>query len=221
MFAVHRFALSRSGCIGLAFAVSCGRTQSADGVDRAVVERAESTATRVVALSPFRRRVYAYGDLRREFAAVVARAEAEGARHPRAGTKTWSVPRRCVDATAPAPDVYGMGRFRSGEFTAGPFAMYAETWRQGSGKLWWIPQDVDTSAMFLLRAEPLDHTGVAYELRRHGLVRQTGPGGVSYFLRDRTAAASAGCVADHCVGREQLGLLSLRVRVTRSRSATL
>jgi hypothetical protein len=175
-------AVVRYRCLGFAVAVACGPAQSPDATRPGVTERPNGrppgTASVARAFNAPRR---PYGDLRMQFTAAVAKAETEGARHPRAGGAASSVARRCVDATAPPPDVYGSGNFQSGEFTAGPFAMYAEIWRTGSGKLWWAPQHVDTSATFVLRAEPLDHTGEAYELRRHGLARGIGPGDAFYF----------------------------------------
>ena len=116
-----------------------------------------------------------FGDLHGRFAAAVARAEAEGSRHPRSHTLAAAATRRCVDATAPAPDLGGAGNFTSGEFTAGPFAAYPSRWRQGGGKLWWAPLIVDTSATLTIRAWPLDHSGQSYTMRQRRMARTLSP----------------------------------------------
>jgi hypothetical protein len=72
---------------------------------------------------------------------LVAATEAAGASFPRvlAGAKAQPLPdsavgtseRKCVEAN-------GTKQVRSGEFVAGPFALYGQNWPR-FGKVWWAP----------------------------------------------------------------------------------
>jgi hypothetical protein len=93
----------------------------------------------------------------------VLEAEERGRRHPQAVTNnadryhnayTGTHERRCVNADADSK--------RSGDFIAGPLLLYNDVWRQGSGKLWWHPNEMPSEApMLTVHATRLDESAEA------------------------------------------------------------
>lgn len=102
----------------------------------------------------------------------IADAEAEAQRHPRAPLPSQVraafqdspglAERTCVDVERHRPLAPEAG-VRSGEFIAGPFAMYANEWKsqQGNfGKLWWIPLHTNAFPGLTVRAVLLDDPSI-------------------------------------------------------------
>ena len=110
----------------------------------------------------------------------ILEAEARGRLHPRAvANNTPAVPdmrlggasadRRCVNADADT--------VRSGDFLAGPFSRYTDTWRQGSGKLWWHPSEMAAQApVLIVHAVRLDQAAESRVFESSQVARPSGPG---------------------------------------------
>jgi hypothetical protein len=102
----------------------------------------------------------------------IADAEVEARRHPQAPLPSQGraafqdspgiAERTCVDVERYRPLAPEAG-VRSGEFIAGPFALYASEWKsqQGNfGKLWWIPLHTNAFPGLTVRAVLLDDPSI-------------------------------------------------------------